>query len=251
MNAFEPSETTPASAGAPLPEQPPDRERSPFSLQIANTDLVYRTVKTDDPMPTGRDLVELSGAHPIEEHLVLAVLPTGDLEDVRLNETFDLRGEGAERFIVTRSDRTFRLALVDKVIEWPATLINGATLKKLGGQKPDQVAVLLERRDEADQEIADAQFVDLSLPGVERFYFREATHTVSILVNRKDVQIGKGERSGLEIKQTAIDQGVQIQLDFVLSLHKEGGQTKIIGDNDRVKVHDGQRFTAVADDDKS
>jgi Multiubiquitin len=74
---------------------------------------------------------------------------------------------------------------------------------------------------------------------------------VEIVVNRRAVKIMRGERTGLEIKEAAIEQHVPIQLDFVLTLHKAGGGTKVIGDHDRVRVHNEQRYTAVADDDKS
>ena len=109
----------------------------------------------------------------------------------------------------------------------------------------------LERRDEADQKIENGQFVDLSSAGVERFYFRAVEHIIEILVNKKPIQIKDGRHTGLEIKETAIAQGLNIGLDFVLSLHKAGGHTQIIGDQDPVQVHQGQCFTAIADDDKS
>jgi hypothetical protein len=247
-----PDSTTPNSLSTPPTHTADvDRDRSPFKLQIAGPDLAFRPFQTDDPKPTGRDLVELAQLHPSEAHVVLQLLPSGDLEDLRPNETVDLRNSGVERFVIAHSDRTFRLVLVDKTLEWPASPINGITLKRLGNQKVDAVTVFLERQDQPDLEIGDHEFVELAKLGVERFYFRPIAQTVSILVNKKGVQIEKGERTGLEIKQAAIQQGVTIELSFVLTLHKEGGQTKVIGDSDRVTVHEGQRFTAVAADDVS
>ncbi len=244
--------TVPHSLATPPAPGPDDaRDRGPFKLQIAGLDLAFNDFQINDPMPTGRDLVELAQLHPIEAYVVLQLLPSGDIEDLRQNETVDLRTSGVERFVIAYSDRTFRLMLVDKMLEWPASPINGITLKRLGNQKIDAVAVFLERQDQPDLEIGDHEFVELAKPGVERFYFRPVSQTVSILVNKKAVPIDKGERTGLEIKQAAVKQGVPIQLTFVLTLHKEHGQTKVIGDGDRVHVHDGQRFTAVAEDDVS
>lgn len=228
-----------------------DGGRHRFSFEVAVADLVFRRLSTDDPTQTGADLIRLAGLQPIEEHLVLQVLPSGDLEGLRLNEAVDLRAAGIEQFIIARSDRTYRLRVSDDHLEWPAALINGLTLKRLGKQKAKAVAVFQVRAGQPDAEIGDHDYVDLAQPGLERFYFRPLAQTVSILVNKRPVQIDKGVRSGLEIKQAAIAQGVPMKPDFVLSLHTEGGQTKIIGDSDPVKVHDGQRFTAVADDDKS
>lgn len=78
-----------------------------------------------------------------------------------------------------------------------------------------------------------------------------ASLLVEITVNERAVNVQRGEQSGLQIKEAAIAQGVQIELDFVLTRHTAGGKTRIIGNQDFVTVHRGERFTAVADDDKS
>ena len=39
------------------------------------------------------------------------MLQSGDFEDVRLDEPFDLRERGAERFIAFQTDRTFKFRL--------------------------------------------------------------------------------------------------------------------------------------------
>ena len=75
--------------------------------------------------------------------------------------------------------------------------------------------------------------------------------TIEISVNKKPVQVEDKRLTGLEVKEAAVAQGVQIQLDFVLSLHLEHGGTKIIGDADEVKVKKHTAFTAVAGDDNS
>ena len=74
-----------------------------------------------------------------------------------------------------------------------------------------------------------------------------------LLINHGDqpFPIRRGVKIGLEIKQAAIHAGVAIQLDFVLSLEVGPGQTRIIGDRDRVRVKSGQQYLAIADDDNS
>lgn len=74
---------------------------------------------------------------------------------------------------------------------------------------------------------------------------------VKITVNKRPVRLDDDDVTGLEIKQAAIEQGVAIQLDFVLSLHLRDGGTRIIGDADRIEVDERSRFTAVAGDDNS
>ena len=77
------------------------------------------------------------------------------------------------------------------------------------------------------------------------------THDVEISVNGKPVRVPGPKDTGLQIKQAAIDQGVKIKLDFVLSEELGDRKTKLIGDTDEVTVHPDARFVAVASDDNS
>lgn len=76
-------------------------------------------------------------------------------------------------------------------------------------------------------------------------------HEVVITVNEKPVTVTGPEVAGLEIKQAAIAQGVQIGLDFQLSEELPNGRTRIVGDADEVTVNKNSRFDAVAGDDNS
>ncbi|WKA26222.1 multiubiquitin domain-containing protein [Bradyrhizobium roseum] len=222
-----------------------------FRIKIAGADLNFRNLSLDDAKPTGHQIVAAAGFRPVENYGVLQWLDTGDLEPLRLNETVDLRPGGAERFVIAQTDRAFFFELEGERQEWLLAFINGITLKRLAGKDPESVIVLLEREDAPDEEIEDEQTVDLSGAGLEKFRIRPVEKLVGIFVNEKLVKIERGEHTGLEIKQAAIAQGVQIQLDFVLSLEKRQGETQIIGDNDSVKVKKGQKYVAIADDDNS
>jgi hypothetical protein len=76
-------------------------------------------------------------------------------------------------------------------------------------------------------------------------------HFVEIHVNNRPVRIQGPTATGLEIKTAAIAQGVQIELTFQLSEKLGDHKTRIVGDSDTVKVHEGTVFVAVADDDNS
>lgn len=76
-------------------------------------------------------------------------------------------------------------------------------------------------------------------------------HLVTITVNESAVRISGPRVTGLEIKQAAIAQGVDIQLDFVLSQEFPNRQTEVIGDDDTVTVNKNSRFVAIAPDDNS
>ncbi len=74
---------------------------------------------------------------------------------------------------------------------------------------------------------------------------------VSIFVNEKLIVVENKKQTGLTIKQAAITQGVPIQLDFVLSIERGDGKTELIGDDQKITVHEADRFLAIPNDDNS
>jgi len=74
---------------------------------------------------------------------------------------------------------------------------------------------------------------------------------ITILVNEKSVTLDDAKQTGMSIKRAAIAQGVQIQPDFVLSIERGGGKTELIGDDQPIRVHKGERFLAIPNDDNS
>jgi hypothetical protein len=73
---------------------------------------------------------------------------------------------------------------------------------------------------------------------------------VRVTVNRQPVDLPDRELTGLQIKQAAIAQHVEIQLDFPLSV-KHGGRFEPVGDNQPIRVHEHEEFLAVPPDDNS
>lgn len=222
-----------------------------FETAYAGVDLQFRPLLLDDPKPTGRQVILAAGLKPADEYIVLQWLKDGDLEELRLDEETDLRERGVERFIIVESDRSYRLELDGERQEWPARFINGLTLKRLAGKDPASVMVFLDRQDTPDREVDDDEVVDLAEDGVEKFRFPAAQKEVEIFVNKKRVKITRGKHTGYEIKEAAIQQGINIKIDFILSLEDRPNHTRIIDDAEKVTVKAGQKYSAVADDDKS
>ena len=146
------------------------REHGPYRIQFGNERLEYRAAVINDPVPTGRQLLETAAALPATEHLVFRVLANGLLEELRLDETTDLRTAGVEKFLVFRSDRSFRFDLDGRVFEWGLAQILGLTLKKLAAVDPATYGVWQEIRGADDKKIEDAASADLSTAGTERFF---------------------------------------------------------------------------------
>lgn len=231
--------------------KPPDHQHATYRVAIGDEKLVFLDVAVGTDKPSGFDLLAAAGRTPPKDFIILQILPDGMLEELRLDEHTDLKERGVERFIVVRSDRSFRLEINDRRQEWPASVINGTTLKRIAGSEPHTVDLFRKGADGAEIEVTDDATVDLSGEGVERFLTRPRERDVKIFVNNKPFSMTAGTHTGLEIKEAAIAAGINIKPDFLLSLELADRTAKVIGDNDPVKVHRDQHFTAVADDDNS
>lgn len=152
--------------GRPVPPQ------GPYRIAIGNEHMQFVQTVIHDPKPSGRQILLEGGFQPVEEHLVFQVLRNGELEELRLEETTDLRTAGVEKFLVFQSDRSFRFELDGTRQEWGAPLISGATLKKLAGVDLTTYGVWQEiRRPGAeDRPIANDGMVNLADEGVEWFF---------------------------------------------------------------------------------
>ncbi len=139
-----------------------------FAVLIADEGLTFEKHVFDDPKVLGRQLIEAAGGTPVDEYLAIAILPNGDLEDIRLDESYDLRAGGVEKVLVARSDRSFRFKIDDADLEWPRACISGLVLRKLA-KLPSNYNLWQELPGQHDRKIADTDFIDLGAPGVERF----------------------------------------------------------------------------------
>jgi hypothetical protein len=79
----------------------------------------------------------------------------------------------------------------------------------------------------------------------------EVKATISIEVNNRPVVLHRREITGHDIKVAAIQQGVPIELDFLLYIVDGHEQLEPVNDNEEVAVHKHERFRAVAPDDVS
>ena len=75
--------------------------------------------------------------------------------------------------------------------------------------------------------------------------------TVTIEVNTHKVEMPAGPATGLEIKEAAIKQGVNIQPTFVLQVQLPNGSIRVVGNDDKVPLTEHLVFTAIAADDSS
>jgi hypothetical protein len=139
-----------------------------FVVLIADENLDFKKHVFDDPKVLGRQLIEAANGKPVDEHLAIAILPNGDFEDIRLDESCDLGGRGVERVLVARSDRSFKFKIDDADLEWPRACISGFVLRKLA-KLPANYNLWQEIPGQHDRKISDTDVINLGESGVERF----------------------------------------------------------------------------------
>lgn len=81
--------------------------------------------------------------------------------------------------------------------------------------------------------------------------FLADVETITIHVNGHPVRVEGRRQTGLQIKETAITQGVKIKTDFILLEILGPGHTRQIKDDEVVEVNDHSKFDAIPDDDHS
>ncbi|MBX9908485.1 MAG: multiubiquitin domain-containing protein [Beijerinckiaceae bacterium] len=170
--------------------QPAHANLPRFQILIGDAELNFRQIEISDPIVTGRQILEAAGARPVDEHLAIAVLQDGALETLREEELFDLRAKGAEKVLVFRTDRSFRFKVDDREREYGTNVVSGRTLKILAGVDPATHDVYQEIRGGEDLLIRNADLVDLSKPGVEKFFtaIAQTTEGLSIFLPPRDVE---------------------------------------------------------------
>jgi len=123
----------------------------------------------------------------------------------------------------------------------------GQTLRRLFELPPD-VELLRDYESPHDEPIADDEAATFSDGPV----FRTQRVLITIKVNKNEVKFKKRRVTGLEVKETAIKQGVKIELGFVLyRIKRDGGLGPAIGDSERVVLHECEEFRCVTPDDNS
>ena len=170
-------------------EDRPLRRARNYRIQFALNDLNFRKLSVTDPVPLGRQILTAAGCDSNEDFSLFAILASGNFEDVRLDEPFDLRARGAERFVAFQTDRDYKLTLDNRQIEWGKPAIGGSSLYKLAKVSDDQ-AIFLQKRGGTDVLVEPDDLIDLNEPGIERFITAPRPNAVCvIIVNSRPRQV--------------------------------------------------------------
>lgn len=173
------------------------------NIEIAGTDLLFRTVSLNDESPSGGQLAHAAGFSATQYVCVLQLRNDKQLEDVRTVESVSL--VDGRRFIIAESDRSYRLAMDGETLDWPNRFITAATIRKLAGV-PNDKAVYLEHADTANRLLAEDEIVDLAEPGVERFRRGTGNHPKEQTVHVK--HLGELESASFKVAEAMTLQAI-------------------------------------------
>lgn len=217
--------------------------KSKFSASVALDSIAFSLIELDDPVPLGRQILSKANHTPPDAFSLYAVLDSGDFEDVRLDEMFDLRAKGTERFIAFTGDKVFRLFANDREVKWGPETVSEATLRFLTGAKAGE-AVYLEVRGGTDRLIKSGDSVDLTQDGVERFITAKAPKTYHFFVNGVKYETDQAKLTGLQIKARVPNWDANH--DLVLEGHGDAAD-QVIADETvvRLDVTPARRFSSV------
>lgn len=226
------------------------RNHGPYGVLIGNERLEFISKVIRDPVPSGQQILQAAEIREPVEHLVFQVLLNGLLEELRPDETVDLRLGGVEKFLIFRNDRSFRVELDGQVVEWGASHISGLTLKKLASVDASSYEVWLEVRGSgADRQIADVELIDLSMPGVERFY--TAQKKLTVIVNTLPHTVDKSALSFLDVVRLAYPEAAPSEIRIYTVTYKRGPAANPQGslvDGQVVQIKDRMVFNVTFTD---
>jgi len=143
-------------------------------------------VRVPQVVVSGRAVLEAAGKLPPEDFIVYWLGKDNVLEDLGLDRTVHLHEHRVERFLTFHNDRSFRLQIDEKREDWGCPTITEETLRKLAGAD-NAFRVWLERKDEPDRLISRGESVDLTEPGIEKFYL-ERVFSVEIVNEENGVE---------------------------------------------------------------
>jgi hypothetical protein len=215
-----------------------------LKADIALDGVAFKPITLADPVPLGRQILTAAKFKPPEGFSLFAIVESGDFEDVRLDEPFDLRAKGVERFIAFTGDRLFRFFANDREAKWGPETISEASLRFICGAADDE-AIYLEVRGGTDRLIKPGETVDLTQPSVERFLTAKRPKIYRFFVNGVEYETDQDRLSGLQIKARVTNWDPSH--DLVLEGHGDEPD-RVIADDEIVNLdvpHGPRRFSSV------
>ncbi len=85
------------------------RAHGPYLIHLGDAELNFRAVQIEEPVLTGQQILAAAGVPPDDGHRAFRVSPGGELDEVPLGETADLRTGSVKHFLVFEGAGSFSL----------------------------------------------------------------------------------------------------------------------------------------------
>lgn len=214
----------------------PAERRERFAILIND-----RPYETDDPLPNGRDLLELAGFRPADEHLLFLRLKDGMLEDINLSEPVPLDRSEIEHFLALKSDRIFFLVIDGRRFPWGKPEISEGELRALG-EVPNGKEIWFDPKFGKDDLVEAGSDVSLKPEGTEHFFTADRPsepRLVAIELNGERVKIPAGDYTTETLKKK-----LEVPTDWDLDIMAEDGSMRTLAPNEPIKIVKGLKFVS-------
>lgn len=193
------------------------------TIAVAGPSLVFQDIPIAyGDSPTGRQLAVLAGFKPEQAVTVMQIRPHGELEDIRLDDQIDLR-EATPTFVVVEADRGIEFTIDSVRFDWPAPVISGGQLRKLGHVPADR-EIYLELPGDVERVIEEHDLVDLAAPHSHTFKTRE----LSWKLNVQGVLLVVHEPT-ITVRQAITDAGFDPSKNWIIILRVRGQPKQEVG----------------------
>ncbi|KTE01916.1 multiubiquitin domain-containing protein [Sphingopyxis sp. H115] len=214
----------------------PAERRARFAIRINEASF-----DTEDPLPNGRDLLELAGFRPADEHLLFQQLEGGMLEDINLAEPVPLDRPGIERFFALKGDRIFFLVVDGRRFPWGKAAISEEELRGLAQVDADK-EIWFDPKFGKDDLVEPGSEVSLKGDGVEHFFTADRPNEprlVTIKLNGDPVKIPGGDYTTETLKKK-----LEVPADWDLDIMASDGTMRPLQPGEVIKVVKGLKFVS-------
>jgi hypothetical protein len=186
-----------------------------------------------DPTPDARQMLNSANYTPADECILVQIFAHG-ARAIGLDETVDLREPGVESFWAFRADRIYRFTVDERGFDWGDARIGETVLRAIAHVNDDEV-IVLERRDQPDQELGREDEVRLADAGTE--HLRVEKRLVTVFFKDKPFRIPRGVYTTEQLMAIfPIEQG------YLLNLKTEDGELLTLKPGQEIRVKNGMHF---------
>lgn len=193
---------------------------------------------TEDGRPSGHGILNRANLRPVEEYLLLYRKPSGELEEIGLEETVDVERDGIEEFFAFHSDRFFYFTLDGRRYPWGEAKPSTGQLRGIGQVGPDR-EIWQERKGEPDVKLDEDGHAKLNGDGVEAFYTKpREPELVCVELDGEPKQIKAGDYT-TETLKAALGVAPALALDII-----DDGVLRPLADGEPIRVVAKMKFVS-------